>query len=68
MPKTVMCHTNLEIQNAKFVTGICRAVIRNTVMCQKNLAVMRNNVMCQRNFGIQNAVCQRNLESCNAKY
>jgi hypothetical protein len=24
--------------------------------------------MCQRNLGIQNAVCHRNLESCNTKY
>jgi hypothetical protein len=30
--------------------------------------VMRNTVLCQRNLGIQNAVCHRNLESCNAKY
>jgi hypothetical protein len=28
---------------------------------------MGNTVMCQRNLGIQNAICHRNLESCNAK-
>jgi hypothetical protein len=28
---------------------------------------MRNTVMCQRNLGIQNAVCHKNLERCNAK-
>jgi hypothetical protein len=38
-----------------FVTGIWRNVIRNTVLCLRNL-------------GIQNAVCHRNLENCNAKY
>jgi hypothetical protein len=30
--------------------------------------VMRNTVMCQRNLGIQNAVCHRNLDRSNAKY
>jgi hypothetical protein len=39
----------------QFVTGIRREVIRNTVMCQRNL-------------GIQNAVCHKNLERCNTKY
>jgi hypothetical protein len=29
---------------------------------------MRNTLMCQRNLGIQNAVCHRNLNRCNAKY
>jgi hypothetical protein len=29
---------------------------------------MRYNVLCHWNLGIQNAVCDRNLESCNAKY
>jgi hypothetical protein len=29
---------------------------------------MRYNVICRRNVGIQNAVCHRNFESCNAKY
>jgi hypothetical protein len=29
---------------------------------------VRNTVMYQRNFGIHNAVCHGNLESCNAKY
>jgi hypothetical protein len=29
---------------------------------------MRYTVMCKRNIGIQNAVCHKNLESCNAKY
>jgi hypothetical protein len=39
----------------QFVTLIWRVVRRYTVMCQ-------------RNIGIQNAVCHKNLESCNAKY
>jgi hypothetical protein len=39
----------------QFVTGIWRDIIRNTVICQ-------------RNFGIQDAVCHRNLKICNAKY
>jgi hypothetical protein len=39
----------------QFVTGIWRDLIKNTVSCQ-------------RNFRIQNAVFNRNLESCNAKY
>jgi hypothetical protein len=38
-----------------FVAGIFRGVVRNTVICQRNL-------------GIQNAVCHMNLESYNAKY
>jgi hypothetical protein len=54
--------------------------MRNTLMCQKfrntecsffrgiQRGVLRTTVMCQRNLGIQNAVCHRNLESCNAKY
>jgi hypothetical protein len=29
---------------------------------------MRNTEMFQRNLGIQNAVCHRNLDSCNGKY
>jgi hypothetical protein len=38
-----------------FVTGIWRDVIRNTVMCQRNL-------------GIQNAFCRRTSERCDTKY
>jgi hypothetical protein len=39
----------------QFFTGICRDVMRNTVMCQIN-------------FGIRKAFCHQNLERCNTKY
>jgi hypothetical protein len=39
----------------QFVTEIWRAVMRNTLMCQRNLR-------------IQNSVCHRNLERRIAKY
>jgi hypothetical protein len=44
-----------EFRNTEcIVTGIYKCVIRSTVMCQRSL-------------GIENAVCHRNLESCNTK-
>jgi hypothetical protein len=39
----------------QFVRGILRAVIRYTVMCQRNLRM-------------KYSVCYRNLERCDAKY
>jgi hypothetical protein len=43
---------------------------KNTVRSVTGIwkAVMRNTVMCQRNLWIQNALCHRNLDSFNAKY